>query len=162
MKACVSYSSSADTRVFSGRCVTLHILFAFIHFNHKLHEQSQACLHHWDALDSVSSPWWTSVWLAPQTTLPPPKIEIRNTMKQWSFCQFSQFQAPLHKRKAPLLKSSGPFIETFMRKFRVSSNSRFRCLVLTRHRVYNLCSGQVEASGMNSTLQQYWLSRQPY
>jgi len=49
-----------------------------------------------------------------------------------------------------------------MRAFRVTVNSLFRCLVLTWHRVENLCSGQVVATGMDSTLQQYWLSRRPY
>jgi len=34
-----------------------------------------------------------------------PQIEIWNTINQWSFCQFSECQAVLHKRKAPLLKT---------------------------------------------------------
>jgi len=34
------------SRVFSARCVTPRVLFAFIHFNHKFHEQSQARPHH--------------------------------------------------------------------------------------------------------------------
>jgi len=47
---------------------------------------------------------------------------------------------------------SGPFIETFMRAFRVASNNQFCCLVLTWHSVENLCSSQVVASGMDSTI----------
>ena len=46
VKASVSYSSYADSRVFSARCVTLRLLFASIHFNHTFHEQSQPCPHH--------------------------------------------------------------------------------------------------------------------
>ena len=34
-----------------------------------------------------------------------PQIEIWNAINQWSFCQFLEFQAPLHKRKSPLLKT---------------------------------------------------------
>ena len=45
------------------------------------------------------------VHLAPQTKLPAPQIEIWNTINQWSFCQFSECQAPLHKRKAPSVKT---------------------------------------------------------
>jgi len=37
--------------------------------------------------------------VSPQTELPAPQIEIR------SFCQFTECQAPLHKRKAPPLQS---------------------------------------------------------
>jgi len=142
-------------------CHSPFMICIFIHFNHKFHEQSQVCPHHWAALDSVSSPW--GLWCGyPPKQSSQPQSEIWNTMNQWSFCQFSEFQAPLHKRKAPLLKTFWTFFETFMRAFKVISNSRFRCLVLTRHRVENLCSGQVVASEMNSTFQQYWLSRRPY
>ena len=45
------------------------------------------------------------VWLDPQTNLPAPQIEIRNTINQWSFCQLSECQDLLHKRKTPLLKT---------------------------------------------------------
>ena len=98
MKAWISYSSSADSRVFSARCVILGLLFAFIRFNHKFHEQSQACPHHWASLDSVSSPWGTFLWLVPQ-------IGRWNTIYQWRFRQFSEFQAPLHKRGAAMFKT---------------------------------------------------------
>jgi len=57
---------------------------------------------------------------------------------------------------------SGPFTETFIRAFRVMSSSRLRCLVLTMHGVENPRSGQVVASGMDSAMQQYQLSRRPY
>jgi len=43
--------------------------------------------------------------LSPQTKLQAPQIETWNTINQWSFCQFLEYQAPPHKRKAPLLKS---------------------------------------------------------
>jgi len=45
------------------------------------------------------------VQLASQTKLPAPKIEIWNAINQWRFCQFSECQAPLHKRKTPTLKT---------------------------------------------------------
>jgi len=105
VKAWVSYSSSADSRVFSARYVTLRLLFAFIHFNHKFHEQSQGRPHHWAAQDSVSPPWGTLVWLAPQTKLPAPQIQIWKTINKWGFCLFSECQDSLHKRKSPLLKT---------------------------------------------------------
>ena len=72
VKASVSCLSPADSRVFSARCVTLRLLFAFIHFNHKFHEHSQEHLHHWAALDPVSLPWGPLVQLASQTKLPAP------------------------------------------------------------------------------------------
>ena len=100
MNASVSYSSSADSTVFSARCVAL----CFIHFSHKFDERSQARPHHWADLEPVSLPWGL-VHLAPQTKLPAPQIEIWNTINQWSFCQFSECQAPLHKRKAPSVKT---------------------------------------------------------
>jgi len=105
VKASVSCSSSADSRVFSARCVTLRLLLAFIHFNHKFQEHSQERPHHWAALDPVSSPWGALLQLASQTKLPAPKIEIWNTINQWSVCQFWECQAPLHKRKTPTLKT---------------------------------------------------------
>ena len=40
----VKASSSADSTVFSVRSVTLRLLVAFIHFNHKSHEQPQLAL----------------------------------------------------------------------------------------------------------------------
>ena len=75
MKGLVSYSSSADSRVFSAHSVTLRLLFAFINFNHKFHEQSQACPHHWAALDPVSSQW--GLWCAypPKQSSQPPKLK---------------------------------------------------------------------------------------
>jgi len=45
VKASVSYSSSADSGVFSARCVSLRLLFAFIYFSDKFQEQSQVCPH---------------------------------------------------------------------------------------------------------------------
>ena len=100
MNASVSFSSSADSTVFSALCVTL----CFIYFSHKFHERSQACRHHWAAMDQVSLPWGL-VRLSPQTKPPAPQIAILKTTNQWSFCQFSECQAPLHKRKAPLVKT---------------------------------------------------------
>ena len=78
---------------------------AFTHFNHKFHEQSQARSHHWAAVDLVSSPCGTLVWLASQTQPRASQIEIWNTINQWSFCQTWEFQAPLHIRSAPLLQT---------------------------------------------------------
>jgi len=96
--------------------------------------------------------------VSPQTKTSSPQIEIWNTINQWSFFQFLNFNPHCTNVKPLYWRLSGPLIETFMRAFRVASNSRFRCLVLTRHRVENLCSGQVVANGMNSTLLQYWWS----
>ena len=100
MEASVSYSSFADSRVFSARCVTLRLLFAFIHTNHKFHQQSRARPHHWAALDPVSSLWGALVRVSSQKKLPAPQTD-----KSVEFCQFSECQALLHKRKAPQLKT---------------------------------------------------------
>jgi len=97
MKALVSYLSSADSRAFSVHCITLCLLFAFIHFNHKFHEQFYARPYHWASVDSVSSPWGALAQLSPKQSSQS-QIEIWNTINQWSFCQFSECQASLHKR----------------------------------------------------------------
>jgi len=34
-----------------------------------------------------------------------PQIKTWNPINQWSFCQFLEFKAPLHKRKVLLLKT---------------------------------------------------------
>jgi len=45
------------------------------------------------------------VGLAPNKA-PRPQIGTWNTtVYQWSFSQFLEYQAPLHKRKAPILKT---------------------------------------------------------
>jgi len=44
--------------------------------------------------------------LSPANKAPSPQIGTWNTtVYQWSFCQFLEYQAPPHKRKAPLLKT---------------------------------------------------------
>ena len=44
--------------------------------------------------------WWA---YPPRTKIQPPKIEIWNTINQWSCCQILECQAPLHKRvKCPI------------------------------------------------------------
>jgi len=48
---------------------------------------------------------WGLWYDQPTNKTPSPQIEIWNTINQWSFCQFLECQAPLHKRKAPLLKT---------------------------------------------------------
>jgi len=45
------------------------------------------------------------VGLSPKQSSKPPQIEIWNIINQWSFCQIFRSQAPLHKRKASLLKT---------------------------------------------------------
>jgi len=44
VKTSVSYSPSANSRIFSARLVTLRLLFTVIYFNRKFHEQSHARL----------------------------------------------------------------------------------------------------------------------
>jgi len=43
--------------------------------------------------------------LVPQNKFQARRIEIWNSINQWSFCQFLECQAPLLKRNAPLLKT---------------------------------------------------------
>ena len=104
MKALFSYSSSGDPEVFNARCVTLCLLFALIHFNHKFHEQSQprsslSCSG--PSLITMEGVWYSYL----PNKAPSPHTEIWNIINQWSFCRFSECQAPLHKCKAPLLKT---------------------------------------------------------
>jgi len=62
-------------------------------------------------LSTKSRMWWSQsrrhgdmVVTDPKTMLKPPQVEIWNTANQL-FCQFLQCQAPVHKRKPPLLKA---------------------------------------------------------
>jgi len=57
--------------------------------------QSSQSRRQWGALED----------LAPQTKLQAPQIETWNAVNQLSFCQFLEYQATPHKRKAPLLKT---------------------------------------------------------
>ena len=54
--------------------------------------------------------------LVPQTKLQSPQIETWNTVNQWSFCQFLECQATLHKRKA-LRRNANPLLKTLWRRF---------------------------------------------
>ena len=47
--------------------------------------------------------WEALVDLASQTKLQAPQIETWNAVNQLSFCQFLEYQAPPHKRKANFL-----------------------------------------------------------
>jgi len=68
--------------------------------------------------------WGALVDLGPPNEAPIPQIEIWNTINQWSFIKFSECQAPLHKRKVPLLK-------TIWRRFCAWSWSRCQAKFLT-------------------------------
>ena len=57
--------------------VTLRLFFAFINFNHKSHEQPQAHLHHYAALDTVASPWGL-VGLAPKQSSKTPNWNMKH------------------------------------------------------------------------------------
>ena len=61
---------------------------------------------------AVPSPRGVLAGLAtPKRSTKPPKLKYEALLTQWSFYQIFKYQAPLHKRKSPLLK-------TFWRRFR--------------------------------------------
>jgi len=48
--------------------------------------------------------WWAK---PPKSSSKTPQLEICKTANKGSFCQILERQAPLHKRKVPVLKTSG-------------------------------------------------------
>ena len=100
--------------------------------------------------------------LSPQTKLPAPQIQIWNIINQWSFCHFQNVKSRCTNVKPLYWRLAGPFIETFIRAFRVTSNSRFPCLVSngTELKIPAQASlWQVEWNGQHNAA--IWLSRRP-
>jgi len=68
--------------------------------------------------------------LSPLNKALTPQNEIGNTINQWSFCQFAECQPP-GQTQSPSIENflvtvlSGPFIQTFVRLFRVTSSTGF-------------------------------------
>ena len=64
----------------------------------------------------VPSPWEVLVGLALLNKAPKPQIETGSTIILWSFCKFSESQAP-HTNAKPSTQTQNPLLKTFWRRF---------------------------------------------